>query len=345
MKKLRKVISTLLALAISGVALAGCAGTAASSSGAEASAAAPVQASESTSAAASAAEATPEGKELVYGYSLFDYANPYFINVTKGMQEKCDENGIKLIINDAKSDVAAQVSALEGFIAQKVDMIIVSPLDVVALEPVVEAAIQANIPVVNLNQEIVGRSAHIGMSEYEFGFEGGKIAGQWIKDNLTGPAKVAVLGYPDLASLVERADGLKEGMLSIAPDAVIVNEQKAGTPEQGMGVAETILQATPDVNVLICINDAGALGAYEAFAAAGKSEEKICIVGLDATDEALSKIKEGGMYVGTVDINGYGTGILAVETAMKVLADGPIEEMVEIDCNPVTMENIDEYLK
>ncbi len=294
--------------------------------------------------AAASSCAVAEDKKLVFGYSLFDFSNPYFIKVTQGMQEKCDEYGIQLIIQDAKSDVAAQVSHVEGFIAQKVDAIIISPLDVVAMEPIIASAIEKGIPVINLNQEIQGRSAHVGMSEYEFGFTGGKIAGQWIADNLTEPAKVAVLGYPDLAALVERANGLKEGMLSLAPDAVIVNEQKAGTPEQGMAVAETILQATPDVNVLICINDAGALGAYEAFMAAGKDKEKVCIVGLDATDEALKKIKEAGMYVGTVDINGYDTGVLGVETARKVLSEGPIEEMIEINCKPVTLENIDEYL-
>lgn len=300
---------------------------------------------EKTEAAESEKATEPEtkDKQLVVGYSLFDFSNPYFINVTKGMEEVCKKENIQLITHDAKSDVAAQVSAVEGFIAQGVDAIVISPLDVVALEPTVSMAIEAGIPVINLNQKVNGVSAHIGMSEYEFGFTGGKIAGEWIKANLTEPAKVAVLGYPDLASLVERADGLKDGLLSLAEDAEFVNEQKAGTPEQGMAVAETILQATPDVNVLICINDAGALGAYEAFAAAGKDKENMCIVGLDATDEAISKIKEGGMYVGTVDIDGYGTGVLGIETVLKVMAEGAIEEMIEIDCVPVTGDNVDTY--
>ncbi|NMA65486.1 MAG: sugar ABC transporter substrate-binding protein [Clostridiaceae bacterium] len=288
-------------------------------------------------------KADPANETITIGYSLFDYANPYFIALTQGMKDACNEKGIELTIHDAKSDVAAQVAAVENFIAQKVIAIIVSPLDVVAMEPVVENAKKAGIPVINLNQEIKGRSAHVGMSEYEYGFAGGKIAGEWIKENLTTPSKVAVLGYPSLAALVERANGLKEGMLAIAPDAQIVSEQTAGTPEQGMAVAETILQSHPDVNVVIAINDGGALGAYEAFAAAGKDKEKVAIVGLDATEEAIRKIKEGGMYVGTVDIDGYGTGVLGVETALKVLAEGEIEEMVEITAKPVTKDNVDDY--
>lgn len=287
--------------------------------------------------------AEPKTEDIKIGYSLFDYANPYFIALTQGMKDICNEKGIELTIHDAKSDVAAQVAAVENFIAQKVTAIIVSPLDVVAMEPVIENAKKAGIPVINLNQEIQGRSAHVGMSEYEYGFAGGKIAGEWIKENLTTPAKVAVLGYPSLAALVDRANGLKEGMLAIAPDAQIISEQTAGTPEQGMAVAETILQSNPDVNVVIAINDGGALGAYEAFVAAGKDKEKVAIVGLDATEEAIRKIKEGGMYVGTVDIDGYGTGVLGVETALKVLADGEITEMVEITAKPVTKDNVDNY--
>lgn len=298
-----------------------------------------------TTASSSAPSQTtdPKTEEIKIGYSLFDYANPYFIALTQGMKDICNEKGIELTIHDAKSDVAAQVAAVENFIAQKVTAIIVSPLDVVAMEPVVENAKKAGIPVINLNQEIKGRSAHVGMSEYEYGFAGGKIAGEWIKENLTEPAKVAVLGYPSLAALVERANGLKEGMWAIAPDAQVINEQTAGTPEQGMAVAETILQSNPDVNVVIAINDGGALGAYEAFVAAGKDKEKVAIVGLDATEEAIRKIKEGGMYVGTVDIDGYGTGVLGVETALKVLAEGEIAEMVEITAKPVTRDNVDNY--
>ena len=75
-----------------------------------------------------AATQTDSGDDdsLVIGYSLFDFANPYFIKVTDGMKSVCEEEGIELIVHDAKSDVAAQVAAVEGFIAQQVDAIILS---------------------------------------------------------------------------------------------------------------------------------------------------------------------------------------------------------------------------
>ncbi|WP_070000244.1 sugar ABC transporter substrate-binding protein [Cellulosilyticum sp. I15G10I2] len=284
-----------------------------------------------------------EKKTLKIGFTVQNLANPYFVAVVQGVQDYCEENGIEVTIHDAKADPNAHINAIENFIAQGVDAIMVSPVDQIALEPIVKKAQEANIPVISVNQNVEGSSALIALNEYDYGFAGGKIAGEWIKETLGGKAKAAILIYPEIISLVDRGNGLKEGILSVCPDVEIVAEQSAAVPEKGMTAAEAFLQAHPDLNVIAGINDGGALGAFETFAAAGKTKDNACIVGLDATEEAIKKIKEGSMYVGTVDIDPYGTGKLAVETTLKVLESGPIVETVKIQMVPVTKANIDQY--
>ena len=282
-------------------------------------------------------------KQLTFGCTVQDIANPYFVVLVDGMKKKCEEIGATLTVVDGKSDAAIQVSAVENFIAQKVDAIIVAPIDPIALEPLVKKAHDAKIPVINPTQLINGVDANINLVDKEYGMEGGKIAGQWILDNLGGKAEVAILGHPEMKALVDRAEGLKAGILSLAPEAKIVAEQSANTPEKGMKAAETILQANPNVKVIACINDAGALGAMEAVKAAKKDSKDFCIVGLDATPEALAKIRESSILRGTVDIDPFGTGKLTVETCQKVIKDGPIKEMVKIPMKQVTAKNIADY--
>ena len=106
---------------------------------------------------------------------------------------------------------------------------------------------------------------------------------------------------------------------------------------------ENILQANPDVDVLVCVNDAGALGGYEAVMAAGKESDTFYIGGLDATQEALDKIKEGTIYRATVDIQPYETGKLFVDTALEVLSNGPIEDTIVIPMKVVDESNIADY--
>lgn len=282
-------------------------------------------------------------KRLKFGCTVQDLANPYFVVLVDGMKKKCEEIGADITVVDGKSDAATQVSAVENFIAQKVDAIIIAPIDPIAMEPLVEKAHEAGIPVINPTQRIKGVDANINLIDREYGFEGGKIAGQWIKDKLGGEAEVAILGHPVMEALVERAKGIKEGILSVAPNAKIVAEQTANTPETGMKAAETILQAHPNVKVIAAINDAGALGAMEAVKAAGKATEDFCIVGLDATPEAIEKIKEGSIFRGTVDIDPFGTGKQTIDVCLKVIEEGPIKEMVKIKMIPVTEENVDQY--
>lgn len=279
-----------------------------------------------------------------FGYSTMDLANPYFVTVTNGVKDRAAELGIEVTVHDAKSDAASQVTAIENFIAQGMDAIIVSPIDPKACEQLIDMAHEAGIPFINPHQLIEGNDANINLKDFDYGFAGGTIAGEWIANEMGGEAEVAILGFPQMEALIERANGIKAGILAKAPNAKIVSEQSANTPEQGMQAAETIMQAHPGVKVICGTNDAGALGAMEAVKAMGMATDDFCIVGLDATGEALAKMKMAdSIYRGTVDIDPYGTGKLIIDISLEVIENGPIAEMVKIPMIPVTAANIDKY--
>ncbi len=276
-------------------------------------------------------------------YTVPDLSNTYFIEVANGVQERCDELGIEVVIHDGKTDIASQVTAFENFIAQKMDVIIVSPLDEQALIPSVEAAKEAGIIVIAANQNVAGVDAFLTVPEYEYGFTIGEHAGMWITDVLGGNAEVAIFDYPELESVIARGDGIQEGILSKAPNAQIVARQSANNPEKGMANMENILQANPNVEVLVCVNDAGALGAYEVVVAANKDSDNFYIGGLDATQEALNKISEGSIYRATVDIQPFVSGKSFVDTAVDVYETGPIAQPIVIEMKVVDSTNISDY--
>jgi ribose transport system substrate-binding protein len=104
-----------------------------------------------------------------------------------------------------------------------------------------------------------------------------------------------------------------------------------------------MLQANPNIKVIACINDSGALGALNAVQAAGKNSDDFCIVGLDATEEAVAKIKEGTVLRATVDIAPVQTGADTMDLVAKVLKDGPIKDVQLMKMVPVDASNIDKY--
>lgn len=281
---------------------------------------------------------------LRMGYITMDLGNPYFVRLIDGMKEKAGELNIELSIHDGKNEVEAQIRAMEDLITQQVDAIILSSNDSQALNSMIKEAKNAGIKVIAANAPVEDPDAFIGSIEHENGFQAGEIAGEYIRDHLNGKAKVAILQLSTIPAALERTQGQKEGLLSLAPDVEIVAELDASTREAGLNAIETLLQSHPDLNVVLGVNDDSVLGAYQAMKAAGKEGEDVALVGFDAIEEALLKIKEGGIYRGTIDIAPFESGRVIIETAKRVLEEGPIKELIEFPVTKVTEENVNEFL-
>lgn len=291
----------------------------------------------------SSAGAEKEGEKLRVGYVTMDMTSPYFIEMIDGMKEKAEELGIELSVHDGKYEAQPQIDAMETLITQKVDVIVLSANDTEALQPMVDKAKEAGIKVVAANVEMKNVDAFVSLDEYGYGFMGGEIAGKYIAEKMNGEAEVAVLTFSQIPAVLNRSKGLIEGIQKHAPNVKVVSEVDANDRESGMKAAENILQANPNVNVLVGVSDDAVLGAYEAFVGANRVGDDVCLVGLDAVDEALQKIEEDSIYRGSVDIAPFQSGKNIIETAKKVAEGETIKDMIKFPMTPVTKKNIAEF--
>jgi len=350
MKKMLKMLGLLLVL-IMGLSLVGCASSDKKS-----------DKSDEPSSSSVEEKKVEEKKDdqLVVGYTVQSLENAYFISIVEGMEKAAKEMGIELIVADAGGDAIKHVDHINNFIAQGVDVILISPVDQEAPRDVVKKAQDAGIPVISMNQQVKGSSAFIGTSEYEFGFLGGVSAGKWLNAkeadgtidqilNDNGEIEVVVIRYDVIASLIDRGDGLKAGLVKTYTGKKKINfvfEQDAADADTGFQLAETALTANPNVSIFLGINDSSALGVYESCLARKEHTiDNTCITGLDALPEALKLIAGDTMFVGTVDIQPLQTGKDALEIAKRVLEDGPISDQIIIEMKSVTDENISEYVQ
>lgn len=284
-----------------------------------------------------------EPQKLKVAQTVIDLSNVYFVSLSEGVRQACEEKGFEYTLNDGKSDAAVQISAIENYIVQGIDVLIVTPVDAVALESVLQQAKDAGIVIINCNQEVSIKDAFIRIPEYDYGYAAGKIAADWINENLDREAKVGILNRPVSEPLIERSNGFKDGVTENSK-AVIVAEQSAHTAELGLKVVESILQSNPDIDGFVCQNDTAGLGAFEALTAAGRDGSNTFVTAVDGLPTAYEKIAEDGIFKGTVDSNPIGMGKLAVETAIKVMESGPITEEINPEMIPVTKENVAEYI-
>ena len=281
------------------------------------------------------------------GFIVQDLTINYFLSVVQGVEDFQDNYNMEVQVIDGHSDATTQVTAIENLITQGVDCIVICPVDTVAPETAVAEAQAAGIPVISWSEHIEGSNAWVAVNNYDYGFENGKIAGQWILDNLDSQedAKVMYVYVQESEQLIERGNGMKDGVASLAPDAETVAIQSGNTTEAGMEAVETTLAKYPDLNVIVCSNDSVALGAYEAMIAAGKGEDNICITGQDADAKNLEYISEDTILRGTVDIGSYDQGELLCQAVEQVLKEGTVEDPIYVSFKPFTIENVSDFIK
>jgi ribose transport system substrate-binding protein len=272
--------------------------------------------------------------------------NPFFIDMEKGARQAAEKQGVRLLVQapERELDVEKQMQIIETLIQSKVSALCVTPSGSKEIVPAIVKANRAAIPVVVVDtrvepqtlQEAEGTvAAFIGSDN----FEGGRLAGEYLKKALGQKGKVAILeGIPGHETGDSRLRGFKQALAS-SPQIQIVSSQTANWErDQGYNVFQNILQSHPDVQALFACSDLMALGAIEAIASAGKTG-KIVVVGFDALPEAREAIQRG-MMEGTIAQSPMQMGALAVETASRLLKGETVAPNVSVAIQLITKENI-----
>lgn len=262
-----------------------------------------------------------EVKDFTVGVSISTLNNPFFISLKEGIESKAEEEGLKVVISDAQNDSLTQSNQIEDLITQKVDLIIVNPVDSTAVSPSVIAANEADIPIISVDR---------GSDEGEVlsfissdNIEGGKMAGQYILDNIEEKDEVAQIeGVPGASSTRERGQGFEE---ATEGKIELVASQPANFDRaEGLTVMENMIQANPNIKAVFCQNDEMALGAAEALAG---NDNDIIIVGFDGNEDAIAAVKEGKIAA-TVAQKPDEMGKIAIETALKHLNGEQVEKEI-----------------
>lgn len=282
------------------------------------------------------------------GLSVLNTSGQFFISVIDAAEAAIEEQGGELMVNDAQDSSETQIAGLENFIQSGVDGIIVCAVDAEAVAPVVQEAKDAGIAVVCLTSKVEGYDAYIGADEYTLGYTQGAAVGQWIAENwgTDETIEAATLNYDLMESVIERKNGIIEGVQEFAPNVEFVADATAADQSEGMTATENFIQANPDLRVVCGVSDGAALGAFEAFKSNQMDDpEQYIIAGIDATEEALNQIAAGTIYQFTVDQNPSGTGKQLVDTCIAVINGDDYEKDYEQDLVAVTPDNISDYVE
>ena len=281
-----------------------------------------------------------EGGGPRIGLSISTLNNPFFVTLRNGAQQAAKKEGAKLIIADAQDDAATQQDDVQNFVTQQVDAILINPVDSEAVVPAVQAANQANIPVIALDRGASGGKLETLIASDNV--EGGRMAAKELIQ-LVGSGPVAQLeGIPGTSPTRDRGQGFEE--VINAQDAVqLVSSQTANfLRTEGLNVTENILQSNPGIKGIFAQNDEMAMGAVRALG--GRAGSEVKIVGFDGIEDALKAIQAGKMNA-TIAQQPDKIGSLGVENAMKVVDGKSVDKNIPVPVKLVTKENVSQFLQ
>ncbi len=263
------------------------------------SAAAAAAASAFARAAFAQAPMLPKKDTYKVGFAQTESNNPWRLAQTKSMQDEAAARGWQMVYTDAAGSAAKQVADVNSMIAQGVDLIFLAPREELPLIPAIKAAKGANIPVILLDRNVDQTLAAAGEDYVTFigsdFIEEGKRVADWLVANAGGKSKILQLeGTTGSSPANDRKKGFDDVITANAAFTILASQTGDFARDKGRQVAETLLQAHPDADIIYAHNDEMAIGAISAIEAAGKVAGKdVIILSIDGGKEIVQLIIDG----------------------------------------------------
>ena len=219
--------------------------------------------------------------------------NPFFVDLKSGIESEAKKLGYNVVVLDSQNDPAKEVSNMEDISVKNVDVVLLNPVDSDSAIASVMVANNLDLPVITVDRAANGGKvvSHVASDNVE----GGKMAAQYVVDQLDGKGNIVELeGIAGSSATRDRGAGFDNEIKN--SNLNIITKQSADFDRtKGLSVMENIIQSKGDIDAVFAQNDEMALGALKALQDANMND--VLVVGFDATDDAVASVQKGNMAV------------------------------------------------
>jgi ribose transport system substrate-binding protein len=250
-------------------------------------------------AAASLAGTRPlwaAGKKRI-GVGQPDRTADFYQGFIKAVQAEADKLGYEIVQSFSGSAPEKQLAELNAWIASGVDALVVLPLDANAIGGVVKKAHENHIIFVGYANNVPDNDGYLKWDDTQAGTELGAKIVEFTKANLGGKAEVGLLVFPNHQATRERIRSTKEALDKGLPGGFTYWETQAVLAPEALTATQSLLQAHPNIKIIVCCADDGALGARSAYANSGLSPDNVFLCGFDGSNQNLTFIKQKDKFI------------------------------------------------
>jgi ribose transport system substrate-binding protein len=303
---------------------------------------------------AAAASAGAAGKHVTIGFSAPAADHGWMAAITKNAKAQAGQyTDVSFEAAEGTNDVNAQISAVQTLIDKKVDVLVVLPFDGKALTSIGAQAMDAGIPVVNLDRVFDNSLAYrtwIGGDNYGMGVNAGQYIVKTLKAKGVGKPVIAeIAGIDNLDLTKQRSQGFKDA-LAKAGFSVSIRQAAQFTADSGQQVMSNVLQARSRIDAVWNHDDDQGIGVEAAIKQAGRDE--FFMVGGAGSKHAMQQIKaDSGVLKATV-VYPSSMSASAITLARLIgqgkgvgdLVEQEVPTSITLFSATVTKDNVDRYL-
>ncbi|MDB5554408.1 MAG: hypothetical protein JWL86_4392 [Rhizobium sp.] len=239
-----------------------------------------------------------------------------------GMQNQAEALGYTVDIRDPNWNVEAGVQAVNGFIADKPDVLILHPLDQQAYNRLVPKAMKAGINVIQVNlKSITNGDAYVGADWYDLGRQQAEAIVKACGKDSGKNGKIAIVTGQAATPTIVIGNMAFDDVFAQHPEIQIVAKQSADfDPAKAKAITSTILKQNPDLCGILGVWDGQDTGTAAAIREANMQDQIYFVSSGGGSRDAACRNVENGSFDAYVsyDVPGQARDLNA---AVKILLE------------------------
>ena len=261
--------------------------------------------------------------------------NPFYEIIDEEIRTIVENHGDILISRDPALNVERQVEEIRELIDLGVELIFINPVDWTKIEPALELAHAAKIPVIAIDTNVEDDSLVV-CTVVSDNYNAGVQCAEHLLKNSSG-GKIALLKHSQARSSIDRIQGFLDKIAENKNFQVVVESECLGQLEVAMPVMEKMIRTHPEINIVMALNDPAAMGALAALQNNNRRDVKV--YGVDGVPETKEMIFSRRMTA-TAGQSPRQIGKIAADRAYKVLAGEQVEKIIKLPTKLLSAENI-----
>ena len=283
-------------------------------------------------------------KKLVYIVS--DITIPFWEIMSKGIKEEASKVGYSIEVYSSNNSNKTEIENIVKSINNRVDGIVISPINSSNAVFLLKLAKDANIPVVisDIGTDSGEYLSYISSNNEDGSYKLGKILSNKMKELKIENGTVGIISIPQ-----ERANGKArtKGFLKALDESNIksagIEQQVDFSYKETYNFSKKLIMNNPDIKALWLQGSDKYQGALDAIADLNKSNE-ILLICFDSEPEFLQMIPEEKL-VGAAMQQPFLMGEKAVEQFHNFFNNKKVEKNIQLEILAISKENIDTKLK